>query len=72
MLHPVVIDPRMLQAHMTKTIPLGAALRVELDNIVVGNNVIVTALVSFSEIDDSLFKAFTAGDTMIKVIEFQV
>lgn len=71
-LHTIVINGRILQPHMAKSIPLRATLRVHLNDIIVGDNLILTVFIPLLEIDNGLFKSLSASDSVIEVVQSQI
>lgn len=53
---------------MAQAVPLGATLRVEMKNVVMRNDLILAAAVSFLEIDNDLLEAFSACNTIAEMV----
>lgn len=67
-LHPIVIQPTMLDRNVSQAVPLRAALRVERDHVIVTKDLVGRALESFLEIDDLVSKRLPAYDAFVKVV----
>jgi hypothetical protein len=57
---------------MSQTVPLGAALCVEGDDVIVSVKINVVAFARFFEIFDSMLKGFTSANAVIKIVQAQV
>lgn len=68
MAHPIIIKPGLLYAYVTKSIPLGTSLGVEMQHVIVTVEVKAAGIVTL-EVDNVVSKAFSASISDVKVIE---
>lgn len=71
-LHSFIVGPRFLESNVPKAIPLRAALRIKSQDIVMGTDLIFSAVEPFLEVDDLVFELFSTGDAVVEMIQAEI
>lgn len=68
----LIVDAGLLKTHVTESVPLRAALRVESEDVVVRTDLVGCASFALSEVDDLVLEGLAASHARFKMIQAQV
>lgn len=71
-LHALVVSSCLLDSDMSEAVPLGAALGVEGEHIVVADDLERCAFAALLEVDYVVFERFASGSEVVKEVEAEV